>query len=355
LTQQVGFASSLTETDLLAVGAAGLLHDAAITPFGHLLEEAMLYLGGGFDHERLWQQLLVGGRPEVGRLDVQVYLGRLAGLREWADGCFRADSEIRLRQILHAINGVGPLGSCIASEGVDLDNLDNVVRMAFHLGLEVDSGLPVRIAKEMRELTDAGPVFTSSGAELVREWLHVRSRVYRHLMFSKADFAGKLMLIAASVEALKDNQLWGESSWRLADFQFLAALSESRNSFVSETSRRWLLGELWDLSDLYWLDGAVPSYGAVREFGASLSETLRRPCFAYRIKNKMTRVVSLKVERDSVSLGEPGVNWLLGVGSPLRREFSKTELVTIRELARSFFKASISVLPASPEEQGSLF
>src|SRR5881275_1181424 len=43
LASQVGFNSTLSTDDSLVLQAASLIHDSAITPFGHLAEEAYWY------------------------------------------------------------------------------------------------------------------------------------------------------------------------------------------------------------------------------------------------------------------------------------------------------------------------
>src|ERR1044072_613216 len=50
----VAFAHAVPRLDFLALQAAALIHDAAITPFGHLLEEAFDYAAIAFNHEDKW-------------------------------------------------------------------------------------------------------------------------------------------------------------------------------------------------------------------------------------------------------------------------------------------------------------
>jgi hypothetical protein len=47
-------AMRLSQDDRLVLLAAALLHDSAIPPFGHLVEEALAVSGHNFDHERKW-------------------------------------------------------------------------------------------------------------------------------------------------------------------------------------------------------------------------------------------------------------------------------------------------------------
>ena len=77
LVSQLGIYGRLGRHDRLAVSAAALLHDWAITAFGHLVEEAFRYVGTGFDHEnRLHEILVEGDHDEVGGVDRQILYGR---------------------------------------------------------------------------------------------------------------------------------------------------------------------------------------------------------------------------------------------------------------------------------------
>ena len=81
----LGFFRDLSPEERLVLQAAALVHDTAITPYGHLVEEAFISVGRPFDHEKKWQQLAdesVARQP--GGAESQVYLGRQSGFRSWA-------------------------------------------------------------------------------------------------------------------------------------------------------------------------------------------------------------------------------------------------------------------------------
>lgn len=114
---QTSLAKLLTPRDRTILQAAALLHDAAITPFGHLIEEAMSYGGSQFHHEQKWSRLLDNNDAdaEIGSVDLQIYCGRESGLRPWAERAFStADSGSALREIFDAIMGHGLIGRAIA-------------------------------------------------------------------------------------------------------------------------------------------------------------------------------------------------------------------------------------------------
>ena len=344
LASHLGFWEQLSEGDRIVLQAAALIHDTAITPFGHLAEEAMMYLseirGAGPGHQERWS-LLLGDveQTEPGGVDLQIYLGREAGLRGWAEHVFGLRSaKQKLREILGAINGEGSLGVCIAN-GMDLDNLDNLSRIAFHMGLQVDRQIPTRIASSMLALgSGRSVVFSERAREDIIEWLALRAHVYNLLMLSPRDFCGKVMLLYATVRAVQCNYL-SPSLWMLTDQEFLGKLLSCREPKVVETTKRWLVGDLWSLSELVWMEGSPPKYSDVYRLSARLSTVLDRECFAYRITDKRSRRIDVSFSGGHLtSLGTGSTQWLLGVGSPVRsRAFTREQNRRIRQEACGLF------------------
>jgi hypothetical protein len=339
LASQVQFAAELSSMDRIALEAAALIHDTAITPFGHLTEEASQYLGHDTDHETKWSVLLAQDDPrETGGIDKQILLGRTAGLREWADKTFKGSGPEMLGRIVDAIKGKGILGPCICGT-LDLDNLDNLVRIAFHMGLKPDPMLPVKIAGAMREISQSEEiVFRREALPWIGEWIELRERVYTRLMPSRLDFCGKLMLIYATVTALRSGVL-GEADWHLTDSEFIDRLIHADNPDVRDTTKRWLRGEPWELSELMWMRDRLPHFTVMEGFATKVSEVLGgRSCFAYRIKDKRRRKVTAVMESgDRINVGERSDQWLLGIGSPKRESFTREDGRRISALATEFF------------------
>jgi len=338
LASTVGISETLSRDDQILIQAAALIHDTAITPFGHLVEEAFSYADVSFDHEAKWSVLLAGTDDiETGGLDLQVYLGLSSGLKPWVLRTFRHRSDEHLKTLIDAVNGRGKFGGFIVGE-MDLDNLDNVMRIAYHMGIPVDRNLPKLISGAIIGIgSDGNPIFKTGCEELVTKWLVIREAVYNRLMPAEHDFVGKLMLLYAAVRALKIDLL-SQVDWKLTDGEFLNRLLASTDREIVQTTRSWLLGDVWDLGPLLWLSGAPPTFADVGRFSDALSGALGRPCFAYRIKDKRKRRLMLHLSDGSqLELGEEGRSWLLGYGSP--KKFTAEELDRSSELIRTFFNA----------------
>lgn len=340
LATQVGLAVSLTRKESLALQAAALLHDWAITAFGHLVEEAFAYVGSTFHHEDKLLDLVRGGDgSEIGGVNRQVLRGRETGLVDWCREVFSSEADKYLSLIVEGIVGErkGKFGRIVSGD-IDLDNIDNLHRIAFHMGLEVNKSAPLELAKKMRGVAPCGsPVFAADALGQINEWVQLRRAVYTNLMLTQPDFAAKLMVLSATVAAMKAGE-FDERDWSMTDGDFVHRLSQSKSRDVKETVDRWITGELWDMAPLTWMSGSAPSYPEVLKFSDHLSQTLGRRCFAYRIKDKRERELKVFLEDGQQHLlGHEQSVWLLGVGSPMRRAFSPSECAKTKHAAEEFF------------------
>jgi hypothetical protein len=339
---------------MLILGSAAMLHDAAITAFGHLVEEALRYIGKDFNHEeKLTLLFSAPDKTELGGIDAQVYLGYQANVRPWANKSFERDADVALEEILDAMRGKGRWGTFISND-IDLDNLDNLVRMAYHMGLTTERDLPHRIAETMTEgSSKQGRIFTDRSIEPIKDWLELRRRVYSHLMLSRPDFVGKSMLIYSVVTAYESGNLGSKDQvWQLTDRELLGRLMECKNKDVSATVRAWLVNDLWPLADLMWLEGEPPEFTRLKEFCDAVSCEMHRPCFAYRIQDKQTRKIQVFMEsKDTVELGYSPTRWLLGITSRKRESFSRSEHDRLKDIACEFFDTTYFGKASEPETE----
>jgi uncharacterized protein len=344
LAQEVGLTSRLSAHERIVVQAAALLHDWAITAFGHLVEEALQYVGTGFDHEQRLDQIVSGETPEeIGGINRQIIGGRETGLRKWAwkvSGS-RDEADSIISEIRDHILGKGKYGRLI-SGSIDLDNSDNLFRIAWHMGLQVDRETPLRLANAIMDVdAQSGDiVFSPSAASDIETWSATRENVYGHLMLAPKDFSAKLMILYSAVSAFEANEI-STLDWGLNDHDFVEKLKRSSLEKVRETVTRWIVGDLWHTTPLVWMSGERPAYHEVRSFSERISEKLDRTCFAYAIKDKRNRALHIQFTGGHRrKFGETSDQWLLGVGSPKKRVFSAAETKRVLELATDFFESN---------------
>jgi HD superfamily phosphohydrolase len=334
LSTLLGLRASLSRDDVLILDASALLHDWAITSFGHLIEEALQYVGTGFSHEQLLRKIMLGdAEHEVLGADLQILLGRGAGLREWARSVSNQNETAVIRGIMDFIRGDGSLGRIIAGD-IDIDNIDNVYRMAYHMGLRVDFAIPERLARSLVGVTQGNrePIFRKEARAFIVAWQEARRSVYENLMLAERDFVGKLMLIFATVRAFQEREIRPED-WRMFDQQFIGRLLASPLREVRETVERWMVGELWAATPLLWFNGKRPDYPQLLNLSSNLSSALSRTCFVYGIKDKRERSISAHFDNgERESFGKNSNQWLLGAGSPVRKPFTHKDIKTLIEV-----------------------
>jgi HD superfamily phosphohydrolase len=342
LASSVGFSAKLDPCNRLALMAAALLHDAAIAPFGHLIEEALLYLNCHIEHETKWQVLREAGEHELGGLNLQVFKRRESGIGYWAERVFAGRANQYLATITEAIAGRGELGSCIAG-CVDLDNLDNVVRVAYHMGINVDRRIAIQAAEHMVEIKDANIIFSSRAIDSLSKWLDLRNHVYTKLMLSRNDFSAKIMLLQMAVSAFEKGYLGEkESVWKLTDDEFINRLFASNDKDIIEYADDWSLQRFWPLTDLFWMSGVHPGFPKLHQFSLHLTKLLKRKCFAYGIKDKRTRIITIHFSNgSSATLGKQPTTWLLGVAAVRGDLFKHYDNEKIRSAAEEYFSCSV--------------
>lgn len=342
LSTIVGCGGSLAPNERIALHAAALMHDWAITAFGHLVEEAFAYVGSTFNHEgKLHEMIASPASSDIGGVNRQVLRGRETGILDWCTKVFGSEADRYLRLITETIAGRGYMGPIIAGN-IDLDNIDNLHRIAFHMGLRIDTEAPVRLSRCLLGATESGrPIFSGEARDDLQSWVELRRNVYTHLMLAQPDFTTKLMLLYATVQAMRAEEFI-DQDWNMTDVDFVSRLLQSKVRETRETADRWVAGEFWEMAPLVWLSGQVPVYSRVADFSAALSKEIRRTMFAYRIKDKRERKLTIEFNGGVVEdFGRNSKMWLLGVGSPAKRAFTKAEVSTIQEFASTYFEAQV--------------
>lgn len=257
----------ITTRDTAVVRAAALLHDLLTGPFGHSFQYVMEDnpFNQRFEHTniansisaRFFKLTRVGahfaGRP----FEVNDLLGDIAN------------------DVFDAVEGRGPFGPIISGT-LDLDNLDNVVRLAFHMGLCDDEErlLPL----ELTPLLDVrdGRLAARGGAErLIERWFVVRQRLYELLLLDRGEFSAKAMLTLA-VELAAEASMIGPDDWTLTDDELLDQLrdrSVGDNQAIGQIVRRLRVGDLFECVDV-WRSDAANIYQALSD--AQSKRTLER-------------------------------------------------------------------------------
>lgn len=203
---------------------AALLHDVANGPFGHSYEYIMEKKG--FIPEQGLGDVLgdvvstgIGAHKNSSPFET-IFFGKLRALTSILNGSQK-------EEVSQIIAGCHPLSKLI-SDSIDLDNIDNVFRMAYHMGLDFRKEAPIKLAESMF-IENGSVVFLQEAKTYLEEWYLVRQRVYKFLLLNPQEFAGKYMLTEAMdilFECISQGKAEGRDiKWNYTDYQLMEELN----------------------------------------------------------------------------------------------------------------------------------
>jgi len=202
-------ANSSSESQEYTLNAAAILHDVQTGPYGHSLEYILddNQVDGGFEHENL-----------LGDENREFYQ-EIDAARSFSGSQFRAKKILSSswKEVAATINGEGELGPVI-SANLDIDNIDNVLRLSYHMGL-VEKVRAKNIAEKLvsdLRIENGIQTISSTGGLLIQDWQSIREEMYQILLYDEGDFAAKAMLTKVLEDAVS-LELMGSDSWVLTD------------------------------------------------------------------------------------------------------------------------------------------
>jgi hypothetical protein len=222
---------------------AALLHDIGSTAFGHSVQYVLDRRG--FQHQSFEDIVLAHHNGNTSGFAYQhtvaepIYFGLPKRLAHFL-------SENEVRTIADIVDGRGPYGPLISGT-IDLDNIDNVYRLAYHMGLISDGRPALQLSTSLTVGAD-GIVVREGAEELVSAWYRVRKRLYEFLLLNPDEFSAKCML----QEALELAESTGGQSfnWNDVDFQLLEKLARCSDDIWSIVSRL-ATGDLYGCAGLF--------------------------------------------------------------------------------------------------------
>lgn len=239
-----------TERNNLILGC--LIHDVACYPYGHLVEnifrrnfpgapdhtlslleniyrrkeDLVIYRGAICSlYRRLFENQKVFGRNPI--LSAHLILG--------ADVVTNSD-DICYKDALNS-GQVERLNRLI-SGSIDLDNIDNVFRIAQRFGIRFESSTPEKLAEAItfnRSVMRLRP----EDLPFLKEWMRVRKQTYE-IFLTHPDILAMKALLTYCVEQSIAEGLLKESDWILTDVQILEKLLSL--SHIKQEARQILLG-----------------------------------------------------------------------------------------------------------------
>lgn len=224
---------------------ATIFHDVYNGAFGHSLEYVE-----GIKPESMFFDAATGRKHEAYQYRAASYEPIYFGRRE---ELFNKAKELKLtekdiQEIGDIINGKGKLGKLLSGT-MDLDNIDNVCRLSYHMGIFNNKELPYKLAKsiwiENNELR-----IHEENIPLINEWIGLRKLFYKFLLLNPEEFSAKYMLTEAFEIFQRQEDKEIGFAWYDADFQLLDKLSKT-SSDVSNIVSNLMCGQLYGCIAIY--------------------------------------------------------------------------------------------------------
>jgi len=309
----------ITEKEHKLFLIAALLHDMLSGAFGHSIEYVESL--SGFEHERPIKYMSEGKdatyKYELATLE-PIFFGMTGDL-------LSKITEEDLKEIDKFVSGKGRFGFLINST-MDLDNIDNVFRFAYHIGIVKSGNAPLKLAKSLY-IENGILIVRNEALSLIEEWHNVRKRLYSLLLLNPEEFSAKCMLTEATeIAKSKDERAF---NWYDVDFEILEKLSKI-SAETAEIISRLMKGDLY---------GCIAIFSTIKtdkyEIFANLNRRIElentltkliRSSFAPRYKsamialhsiidiNKTERQVCIQTDDDKVvQIGKSSKQLLIGV------------------------------------------
>ena len=213
---------NLSEKETIELMMACLYHDVGTPPFAHAMEE-VLQAKFGFDHEQNLKNLVMGTTGQFDGDMVQIFQDERTKLRSVCHSKKGRELGLDLYKIAKIAAGdknevLSPL---LNGNGMDLDNIDNIIRASSAMGIiePIDIDLAIRLSHAF-VLENNQIFYDASYINDMRRWQYIRDIQYTSIFESVDDFAYQTMIKKALSLLLKDNngpQLIDKNSWKLTD------------------------------------------------------------------------------------------------------------------------------------------
>ncbi|MEN5274996.1 hypothetical protein [Stenotrophomonas lactitubi] len=216
LAYQLTAGKTLHRSTIKSLVAAALLHDAAIPPFGHLVESELKAKDPAFSHEHRLKNLMFGLDGRSNKYGHVVH-GKSARLIEILDR-----HGVDPLEVLRAVCPEPGKGNFI-SAGVDIDNIDNVHRMACMLGWKGAAENLSDLVSVCKVGDDLALEFGSEWQTYLARWADFRNRIYT-MIISHPQCIPHNALQADLCRAAVREGIITSDDWRMTEPEFEEAL-----------------------------------------------------------------------------------------------------------------------------------
>lgn len=215
-------ALELSEKDKIELMMACLYHDVGTPPFAHAMEE-VLQAEFGFDHEQNLKNLIMGTTGEYDGEMARIFQNeglKLTSICQSKKGRSLGLDRHRIAKIA-AGDKDELLSPLLNGNGMDLDNIDNIIRASSAMGLisTDDIDLAYRLAHAF-VIQENQILYNGNYINDIRIWQNIRDVQYTAIFNSIEDFSYQTMIKKALRLLIDDGDTVPKidrNSWKLTD------------------------------------------------------------------------------------------------------------------------------------------
>jgi len=301
---------------------ASVLHDVSSAAFGHSVE--YIESKAGFDHEKSFEYVVLGEEGKAYQYRFATFEPVYFGMQRELPSKI---SEDDLRAIGQIIAGKGRFGPLLNAT-LDLDNLDNVYRLAYHIGLVKSGEVPLEVSRSLWT-KDGQQIVKEEAVPLIEKWHAIRKKLYLLLLLNPDEFSAKCMLSEA-IELAKDKDVQ-PINWYDTDYEILSKVSKISSETATIISRL-VKGDLYGCIGIF-SSTKIDRYDTFTSFGRrkaledELSKLIRTRFKSYHYAksimvalhpiidvNKTERRVEIRTDKgENVQIGQSSRKLLIGV------------------------------------------
>lgn len=213
--------SAYTVQELNSLEVAIILHDVATPPFGHLFEY-LLKEELGWDHESAAVDTLLQQHVQEDS-GHQIFVGKTPKVMRHL-----SKMEVDIELVLAILRKQHPLHNLIFGS-LDFDNIDNVWRMAWSLGIPMNPKHAISLASSLSLDRNGSLALSRNGLDLLEAWSSLRKQVYEVLIFDHSTVASQAVLTETLRIGLREG-LITPSDWTLTDELLLERLMSDKRT-----------------------------------------------------------------------------------------------------------------------------
>jgi len=236
LAQEIVKDRKIEQIDRDAFVLAALYHDIVTASFGHSLEYLFESVTGDeYEHSNIWLMFLSGRTIQTSR---PIYYGYKFSLNTVVDHKI-------IEKISKILSGKHELSKFIAND-IDIDNIDNVYRFAYHIGIKFDPEIPLILSKSLKYY-DGSIIVDDRLVGFLSNWFKIRERLYIYLLENVGEFSAKALLERAFIESIKE-EIISVDDWILTDFEILQVMFKDGNKVTRDCIQRLMTMKFYNHS-----------------------------------------------------------------------------------------------------------